>query len=283
MSRAFLRLASVVLIVLPSLAAPAAAADADATQAVEQLANLAYEQHAAGQYAESIATYLKAYELARASELLLNVATIYDRKLHEGELAAEYYRRYIRSPDASPDLVKRATERLGALKRDAALERDAKVPPAAPAPPAPPLPAASLPSSSPPLPLAAPATPPAGPEPAAGPSPWRTAGVVLGASGLAGVLASMALGFAAKSENDAADVLCSGSACRTEAGVHDAHVAGSLATASTVAFVAGLALVAAGGTMVLAAPREVSPAVALLTIRPQVDRTGGVMTVGARF
>src|SRR5258708_15957626 len=97
-----------------SLAAPAFA-QTDSAQTVEQLANLAYEQHAAGKYPEAIATYLKAYEISKAAEILFNVATIYDRKLHERELAADYYRRYIRTPEAHPDLLDRATDGLTGL------------------------------------------------------------------------------------------------------------------------------------------------------------------------
>src|ERR1700729_920445 len=101
-------------------------ADESSRQTVEQLAEKAYQQHAAGKYAESIATYLKAYEISKASETLFNVATIYDRKLNERELAEDYYRRYIRQPDANPDLVRRATERLTTMKREAQEEQARK-------------------------------------------------------------------------------------------------------------------------------------------------------------
>ena len=44
---------------------------------------------AEGKHAEAIATYLKVYELSSASVVLLNIANIYDRKLHERELASD--------------------------------------------------------------------------------------------------------------------------------------------------------------------------------------------------
>jgi hypothetical protein len=106
-------------------AGPARAADAGAPPpalTAEQLADRAYELHAAGRYVESIAMYLKAYAASNASVTLLNVATIYDRKLHERALANDYYRRYVRAPDAEPDLVQKANRRLAALK----LEEDAE-------------------------------------------------------------------------------------------------------------------------------------------------------------
>ena len=46
-----------------------------------QLAEQAYDLQASGKYADAIAMYLKAYELSRDALTLLNVATIYDRKL----------------------------------------------------------------------------------------------------------------------------------------------------------------------------------------------------------
>src|SRR5690349_16640257 len=64
----------------------ARAAEPQAVQTAEQLANRAYDEHAAGKYPEAIASYLKAYELSNAGVILFNVATIYDRKLHEREL-----------------------------------------------------------------------------------------------------------------------------------------------------------------------------------------------------
>jgi hypothetical protein len=100
--------------------APSSPADAAAppSPSAQELADRAYELHSAGDFAASIATYLKAYELSNAGVILLNVATIYDRKLHERDLAADYYRRYLHAPDAEPDLVQKATQRLTTLKQE---------------------------------------------------------------------------------------------------------------------------------------------------------------------
>jgi tetratricopeptide (TPR) repeat protein len=250
-------------------------------QTVEQLANLAYQQHQQGQYAESISTYLKAYEISKAADILFNVATIYDRKLHERELAADYYRRYIRTPDPSPELVKRATERLTSLKKEAADEQAAKN--AAPAPSAAPAPTAA------PAPSAVPAGPTAeeradslGAE-----RTWRTVGIVTGAVGLAGVTASMILGGLAKTSNDKANANCNGSVCASQQGVSDAHDAGTYATASTIAIAGGLAVLALGVTIYVTAPKPIAGSGSIapggVTLAPNVGSSGGGLTVAGAF
>lgn len=276
----------------PCLAqAPAPGAQPAPTQqqTVEQLANQAYQLHEQGKYAESIATYLKAYEISRASEILFNVATIYDRKLHERELAADYYRRYIRTPDPNPELVKRATERLTTLKKeldDEEAQRNANPPPTA-APTAAPAPAASAPASG----------APASTEPVDDGSAqrgWHTAGIVTGAVGLAGVTASMILGSLAKSSNDKANSECSGAVCSSQQGVSDARDAGTFATASTVTFIAGMAMLVAGVTMYIAAPsssgsasgsgsQSQGQAAGRLVVAPGLSPSGGGLAVLGRF
>lgn len=245
-------------------------------QTVEQLANLAYEQHKEGKYAESIATYLKAYEISKASDIIFNVATIYDRKLHERELAADYYRRYIRTPDPNPELVRRATERLTGLKKEAE-EEQAKKNAAAP-------PVAGGPNGA----AAAPAAP-AGPTPeereasVSASRTWHVAGIVTGAVGLAGVTASMILGGLAKTANDKANADCSGgSTCATQQGVNYAHDAGTYATISTGAFAGGLVVLAVGVVMFVEAPKPL-PATGGIIVAPAIGQSGGGMTVAGAF
>lgn len=259
-----------------TLVAGRAFADDSTTQIVEKLAEKGYQQQAAGAYADAIATYLKAYELSRTSEIIFNVATIYDRKLHERELASEYYRRYIQLPDATPDLVKRATERLTTLKHEA--EEARKVVPQAPAP---------APPAAPSSPAAAPSSTAVGPAPPAVERPdpvWRTTGIVVGAVGFAGVVGSLALGAAAKSKNDAANSECSGLSCGSQRGVNDAHDAGTFATSATIAVVAGGALLAGGVVLFVVAPRSLAPAAgARWTVSPRVGAGGGVLSLSGTF
>ena len=129
-----------------AFAAPVArAADPQTPETTEQLAEHAYQLQASGKYAEAVATYLKAYDLSKDALTLLNIARIYDQKLHENELASEYYRRYVMAPDAEPERVKRVTERLTALKHEAEEERARRAAPPPSGGVAAPLPADSTP------------------------------------------------------------------------------------------------------------------------------------------
>src|SRR5205814_3285664 len=123
------------------------------------------------------------FEISKAGAILFNIATIYDRKLHERALAIEYFRRYLEATDAEPEFARRATERLSALKAEEAAEaqvrswvRVSPPPPGAPAPPA--AVAAATPSR-------------AAPSDGAG---LRHAGLIVGGVGLLGVGAGLVLG-----------------------------------------------------------------------------------------
>ena len=257
----------------------ARAAGDEAVLTTEQLADQAYTLQAAGKFAEAIATYLKAYDLSKDALTLLNIATIYDRKLSEPVLASEYYRRYLMAPDAEPDRVKRVTERLTVLKHaEEEQERARNAPP--PTTPAPQAPAA--PSSAPQE--NAPALMPA-PEPpqTSHGGPMRTAGIVIGAFGVAGVVGSFVLGYAAKVKNDNANQVCNGLACSSQDGVDSARAAGNFATASTAVFVGSLVFVAGGVALYALAPKG-APASRSggVFLTPQVDRTGaGIALYGA--
>jgi tetratricopeptide (TPR) repeat protein len=258
------------------LAAPLArAADPQAPETTEQLAERAYQLQAAGKYADAVATYLKAYELSKDALTLLNVARIYDQKLHENELASEYYRRYVMAPDAEPDRVKRVTERITALKREAEEERAKAV--AAPS-------SGAANAASPPPADAVPPPASSAPTEASPGAGMRTAGVVVGVVGLLGVGTSFALGAAAKSKNNDANAACSGSVCQTQAGVDAAHSAGSFATGSTIAFAAGLAFVAGGIVLYIAAPSHSSGASSsAFFLAPRVDPTGAGLALHGAF
>jgi hypothetical protein len=222
----------------------------------QELADRAYDLHAAGDYAAAIAMYLKAYDASAVAAILLNVATIYDRKLHERELASEYYRRYLRSPDAEPHLMERASGRLAALKQTEEAGPGASRQPGA----APPLPtdaelAPEAASEAAPTPGAA-HLPELDPGARSSASPMRAAGFGVGAVGLVSLGSSVVLALLARSKNSDANMECDGAACSSSEGVRMAHQAGNLATASTVTFFAGLGLAGGGLAMVLLAPRS---------------------------
>jgi len=222
----------------------------------QELADRAYELHEAGDYPAAIAAYLKAYEASSAAVTLLNIATIYDRKLHERQLAVEYYRRYLRAPDAEPDLVQKATERLTALK-----QVEVALVPVAPA-------------------AATTATDTGAPS---RPSGVRTAGFVVVTAGITTLGASMVLGLLAKGKNDDANGMCKGDVCASSEGVNLAHQANALATASTVTFCASLVFAASGLTMIVLAPGTSDPRSARLALAPSFGMHGAGLDLGGAF
>ena len=239
-----------------------------ASPSAQALADRAYELHAAGDYAAAIATYLRAYDASNAAVTLLNIATIYDRKLHEPALASEYYRRYLRAPDAEPALVQKATERLTALKQTE---------PATPEP----VPLASLPPPTAPAATALRAVP--RDEGSAPESIVRTGGLIVVATGVTTLGASLVLGLLAKGKNDDANAMCDGAACSNNEGVRLAHQAGTLATASTVTFITSLGLAGGGLAMIVLAPRSSNPRSARLALSPTLDARSAQLALWGEF
>jgi tetratricopeptide (TPR) repeat protein len=271
------RIAPLTAVCLALAAAPAAgradqprdAADSKLTNGAA-LAERAYELHQAGRFSESVATYLQAYELTGSSPILFNIALIYDRKLRELDLAAEYYRRYLRSPDASPDLVHKANDRLDALRQQASLPRPA---------PAAPTPAPAAPTPAP----AAPTPAPAAPTPAAGgdsSSEWRTFGFVLGSFGMASLGLSAAFAVRAKSKDDQADKFCQEQACTDRRGPALAEDAATAANVATVTLVGGL-VGASGGALLYFMPpgRRAATSTGALRFAPSVGYQGGGLSL----
>lgn len=277
-SSCFRRIAPVLIASMVMVHAPIA--HADSTQATEQLANEAYEAVAAGRYTDGIASYLKAYEISHEATILLNVATIYDRKLHERALAAEFYRRYSVAPGAEPDRVKKVAERLTQLKKEEADEEAARR--AAIATQAQQQRDAQTQTSTQTNQSAQPA--PESEEARNAGNGQRTAGVVVGVAGVVSLGASMAFGLLAKKKNDDANQVCNGTACSSESGVNDAKTAGTFATVSTITFVGGLVLVGAGITLFVVAPKSrTSSQSAYLSVSPSYAPGGGGLTLHGGF
>ncbi len=254
-------------------------APSSAPPSAQQLADQAFELHAAGNYAAAIAMYLKAYEASSSAVTLLNIATIYDWKLHERDLAADYYRRYLHAPDAEPDLVQKATERLSALKqgddiRPASRRTEVDASPATDA---------ALPGPGELRPAAPDGGATRGAERPSRESAVRTTGFVIGATGLAALGSSLVLGLLAKGKNDDANALCEGAKCSSSEGVNLAHQAGGLATASTLMFIAGLGLAGGGLAMVLLSPVASDPGSARVALAASSDGRGAGLDLRGDF
>jgi hypothetical protein len=246
---------------LQFVGAPSRAAGPAAPSA-EELADQAFKLQQAGEYAEAIGTYVRAYNLSPVGAILFNIATLYDRKLHERALAMEYFRRYLQAPDAEASFIQKATERLSVLKAEVdAEERARRALPTATAPTAAPAPAPPAPT---PPPVSPPVTHDASlEETSSGGSGLHAAGLVVGITGIAGVGASMVLGLLAKNKNDEADKYCGPTTCHDQRGVTLEQQTNTLGVAGTATFVAGAALVATGVTMYLLAPSRRAPSAAI--------------------
>lgn len=235
--------AAIAVLLALSLAPVRAAADeppstdASPVSVAERRAAEAFQAYAKKDYATAIALYLQAYDAAPSGSILYNIARIYDLKLHDRAQALAFYRRYAADPEAQPELVALGNQRL----RELSNRGNAEV-----------------------TPLVRDATPRAAPESVeqrrGGWSPLRWTGVAVGAVGLAGIGLGSGYGLAAMSKANVAKDTCNGNACTSQLGVDAARNARSLGTVSTVGFVAGGALLAAGAVLFFSgSERSVEP------------------------
>lgn len=95
---------------------PSQAPEPEHVEEVERLSEEAATHYRAKEFSKAVAAYVRAYKLNRDGRLLYNIAWIYDQSLSERELALEYYRRYVRAPDAEADLVERALNRIKVIR-----------------------------------------------------------------------------------------------------------------------------------------------------------------------
>lgn len=113
----------------------------------------------------------------------------------------------------------------------------------------------------------------------------RTAGIVVGATGLAGIVAGSVLGVVARDRNDESKDFCrrDDQALCTQHGVNLRNDAKTAATISTIGFAVGGAALAAGIVLYLTAPKNDESAAAnarRLRLSTVVAPTGGRLTVG---
>jgi len=259
----------------PAPSAPSPSTPPPSTQTVEQLASQAYQQTAAGKYADAIASYMKAYEISKAGAILYNIATICDRKLHERTLAMEYFRRYLQAPDAEPDFARKATERLSVLKAEAAADEKARASAPMPAPP--------LSPAAQPAPPSHDETTPSSTDRGAGSgSGMLVAGIVVGAVGLLSVGGGLGAGAVAKSKYD--NTYCTATSCSSSQGVSADQQAITFATVSTVAVIAGAVFIAAGIPLLIVGSHRTKTQVgSSIMLSPDVTRTGGGLGLQGTF
>ncbi len=126
------------------------------------------------------------------------------------------------------------------------------------------------------------------PPPAPTPTPWgpqKTLAVVSGAVGAVGVGLGVWFGAFAASAQSKEKSDCSATTCGNRAqAVEDYDTAKKDATGSTIAFIAGGALLAAGGVLWFTAPKDRGPLdAARIHLAPVVDSRSSRIVVGGSF
>lgn len=214
--------------------------------AAEQFAQEAFDAYQAQRYVEAVALYRKAYQAAPSAAMLYNLARIYDKALQDGPLAMTFYRQFIADPEAEPEQVRTANERLLALR--AAEQTQLSQPPVQPAPP-------------PPL-----ADPPRQAD-TGSLSALQVGGMVMAAAGLVGIGVGVRYGLVAMDEADTVSESCDGNKCRTREGLDAASSASDNALVSTLGYAIGAGLVAGGLLMWVFGESSADEQVAIPSVR----------------
>lgn len=231
----------------------------------EEYAARAFDAYSRQDYVEAVSLYQIALDAAASPDIIYNLARIYDLKLKDRAPALSFYQRYVTDPGADPQRVRIANGRLAALRE---LERIQVESTRAPGEVA-----ASGDATGPAAESGASRTAADGPR--SGIAGLQVASLVVGAVGIAGAGVGIGYGFDAKSNADVSHDLCNGNLCTTPRGVDAAKVASNSATISTIAFVAGGALIAASVTMLVLSSTGSGEREASAQLVPYADRYGG--------
>jgi tetratricopeptide (TPR) repeat protein len=222
----------------------------------------AYAAYERQDYAQAIALYRRALAASPSPDILYNLARIYDTRLKDRDSAIEFYERYTQDPGADPERVRSALQRLESLRQLEKISDDA--PPSEAQKAAPGLDRAEAPAPKQRVEVES-----------SGINGMQVASIIVGTVGLAGVGAGIGFGLNAKSKADLSHQLCDGNLCFSARGVDAAKDASKAATISTIAFIAGGALAAAGVTMLIIGSTGSSEREARAQLVPYVDRYGG--------
>lgn len=109
------RLVSAALMTAMLATHPVAAWAQDVTKKVEELSAQAAAAYGEARYADSIELFKQAYALQPVPNLLFNIAKVYE-KMEDWDRAEDYYREFIKSPDADARAREVALERIDAIK-----------------------------------------------------------------------------------------------------------------------------------------------------------------------
>lgn len=76
-------------------------------------AETAFQGH---QYQAAVDAYLEAYGVLPSADVLYNIAYIYDHHLQNMDLAQDFYRRVVRTPDSTKEILELSMKRLAELE-----------------------------------------------------------------------------------------------------------------------------------------------------------------------
>jgi hypothetical protein len=243
----------------------------------ESHAARAYEAYVAKKYAVAVELYRRAYEAARAPDILFNIARIYELRLGDRASAIRFYRDFIAEPDADPQRVAIASERLSALEN---VEHSSVAPTSSPATlDAAPQRPSSMPSQRDEWSNGAQNREATGD----GWSAWRIGAVVSASAGLVALGVGTVFGIDALAQASIAHDDCDGDVCVSERGVSAARAANQSADVATLSFAAGGVLIATGATLLgidLSHSHDPGP-IGLTSWKPTVTRSDiGVALTG---
>lgn len=200
----------------------------------EDYAAKAFTAYNRKDYPAAVTLYLKAYDALPSAVIIFNIARIYDSGIRDRLLAIQFYRRYISDPDAEPERIRAANQRIIELRSaEQAAEPSLATEQAA--------------SGSDAAPIAA--RPTAMKAPASGWSALQITGTASAVLGLAAIGVGSGFALSAMGDQEEAKPLCEEGLCRTEEGVELSKDALRKARWATIGFAGGGVLIATGVTL----------------------------------
>jgi tetratricopeptide (TPR) repeat protein len=240
----------------------------------ERYAGEAFEAYRIRDYGRAVALYEQALTAAPSSDIVYNIARVYDNGLRNRRLAIVYYERYTADPGAAPDRLKTAQQRLQELR---AAERTTQAAESGDIDAI----AREFPLD---VPGAAPAQAPTQPLRARGLRPLELGAIALGSAGLIGVGVGVGFGLSARSRTNAWQRDCDGNQCTSQRGVDAAKAAARRAEVATVGFAVGGGLIALGAVLwLLEVDSERSDEATGLRVAPLASRSSLGGSVSGQF
>jgi tetratricopeptide (TPR) repeat protein len=239
----------------------------------ERYAAAAFDAYRAREYERAISLYQQALAAAPSTDILYNIARVYDAGLRDRRAAIEYYERYRAHPRATPELFETATRRLAELRAAEAATS--------------PVPSGSADTITREFPGDTPARLPAAPVSTPtdrGLQPLEVTALAFGAAGLVGIGLGIGFGLSARAEEDTWGRDCNGNQCNSQRGVDAAEAAARSASVATAGFAVGGGLLAVSALLWLIDSDNEQPSAAVsLRVEPALGTSSLGGTLSGQF